>query len=293
MPAVGDLLRDTQVSQDSTYTPPSSGSAQRRYTTNIPDSWNIIYAFGGVTMAAAVRAAREALSQPSFDLLSANATFLSPIKAGPASIDVRTLRSGKGSEQMAVDLRAGTTGEHSDLHLSVSFGPRRANDTRFQDPDMPSVKRPEETHPPEPPPDYPMLKLPYHQSVQIKSCGSRMPWDMSWEGGKARWVGWFRFANTPRLSDGTLDPIAYIPPCDMIGPALLQARGPKASPSMVVSLEITVHFLQKTQSEWLLQDTQCYHAGDGYASGMVHLWDEEGVLVAHAIQRAVMRPRFF
>ncbi len=27
---------------------------------------------------------------------------------------------------------------------------------------------------------------------------------------------------------------------------------------MVVSLEISVHFLAKPNSEWLLQDTQCY-----------------------------------
>lgn len=293
MPAVGDLLRDTRVSLDSSFMPASSGAPSRRFTAHIPDSWNILYAFGGVTMATAVRAAREALSQPSFDLLSATATFLSPVKAGPASIDVRTLRSGKGSEQMAVDLRGEGSAEQSDLHVAVSFGPQRPSDTRIQDPEYPRVTRPEDTHPPAPPPDYPMLKLPYHRSVEIKSCNDRMPWDMSWDGGKARWVGWFRFVNTPRLSDGTLDPIAYIPPCDMIGPALLQARGPKATPTMVVSLEISVHFLQKTQSEWLLQDTQCYHAGDGYASGMVHLWDEQGVLVAHAIQRAVMRPRFF
>ena len=288
MPAIGDLLRDTRVSED----PTRSTDKQRRYQATIPDSWNILYAFGGVTMATAVNAARTALSQPSFDLLSATATFVAPIQAGPATIDVRTLRSGKGSEQMVVDLRSGE-GDHSDLHVAVTFGPKRESDTRFADPPVPIVKKPDDTHPPPPPADYPMLKLPYHQSVEIKSCGDRMPWDTSWEGDKARWVGWFRFANTPRLADGTLDPIAYIPPCDMIGPALLQARGPKAAPTMVVSLEISVHFLQKTSSEWLLQDTQCYHAGDGYASGMVHLWDEQGTLVAHAIQRAVMRARFF
>lgn len=288
MPAVGDLLRDTRVSLD----PTQSSDALRRYRADIPDSWNILYTFGGVTMATAVRAAREALSQPSFDLLSATCTFLAPVSAGPASIDVRTLRKGKGSEQMSVDLRSGDS-EESNLHVSVTFGPKRASDTRFVDPARPIVKNPDDTHPPLPPPDYPMLKLPYHQCVQIKSCGDRMPWDTSWEGDKARWVGWFRFVNTPRLADGTLDQIAYIPPCDMIGPALLQARGPKAPPTMVVSLEISVHFLEKTTSEWLLQDTQCYHAGDGYASGMVHLWDEQGTLVAHAIQRAVMRARFF
>ncbi len=281
MPVAGDLLRDTRVSPDTTR--------EGRYRTEIPDSWNMLYAFGGLTMATAVQAARETLTQKSFDLLSASATFLAPIHAGPASIDVRTLRRGKGSEQMAVDLRAGE-GDHSDLHVSVTFGPKRASDTRFADPERPDVPAPADTHPPTPPPDFPTLDLPYYKSVEIKSCIGRMPWDQTWEGGRARWVGWFRFTHTPRRADGTLDPLAYIPPCDMIGPALLQARGPKASPVMVVSLEISVHFLESTRSEWLLQDTQMYHAGDGYASGMVHLWDESGALVAHAIQRAVMRP---
>ena len=183
MPAIGDLLRDTRVSED----PTRSTDKQRRYQATIPDSWNILYAFGGVTMATAVNAARTALSQPSFDLLSATATFVAPIQAGPATIDVRTLRSGKGSEQMVVDLRSGE-GDHSDLHVAVTFGPKRESDTRFADPPVPIVKKPDDTHPPPPPADYPMLKLPYHQSVEIKSCGDRMPWDTSWEGDKARWV---------------------------------------------------------------------------------------------------------
>ncbi|HEX6242057.1 MAG TPA: hypothetical protein VFZ61_14205, partial [Polyangiales bacterium] len=66
-----------------------------------------------------------------------------------------------------------------------------------------------------------------------------------------------------------------------------------ASPQLVVSLEINVHFYEHTDSEWLLQDAHIYQAGDGYVSGSVRLWDQRRRLVAHALQRAVLRARAF
>src|SRR5262245_3906879 len=134
----GQLLEDTRVVKDA--------STPGRYLATITPHWNILYAFGGVTMAAAVSAARAALSQPSFELLTTSCTFLTPVQAGPVTLDVRTLRAGKGSEQLAVDLYQG--GTEPALHLVASFGPRRdEHGGGFVDLRCPEVPQPEDTHP--------------------------------------------------------------------------------------------------------------------------------------------------
>ena len=64
-----DFCRDTAVR------PLGDG----RYAATIPDDWRIIYAFGGVSMAVAVRAVLAEIDRPDLDLLSAHALFCSPM----------------------------------------------------------------------------------------------------------------------------------------------------------------------------------------------------------------------
>ncbi|MDB4975165.1 MAG: acyl-CoA thioesterase-like protein [Myxococcaceae bacterium] len=283
---IGNLREDTAVTPDPTR--------PGRYRATISPHWNIMYVFGGLTMATAVSAARAALTQPSFDLLSATATYLSPIQAGPMTLDVRRLRVGKGSEQLAVDMRHGQPDDAregtSDLHVVCTFGPKRPSETRFTDLTFPEVPRPEALERPKPPPGFGVSRLPYHYSVEVRPVLGNLPWDRDWEAGPARWMAWHRLRNTPRLPDGTVDPLAYVPAADMIGPAVRQGQGPRAKLEMVISLEISLHVYARTDSEWLLQESHASHAGDGYASGRVNLWDEHGTLVAQASQRAMLKP---
>ena len=277
----GDLLEDTRVHRDPVQ--------PHRLRATISPAWNILYAFGGVTMATAVNAARACVSQPGFELLTATATFLSPVKAGTLLMNVRTLRKGKGSEQLTVELHEGEKPEPS-LHLITSFGPKRESDTALVDLAAPDVPQPDEIPAHMPRGGSAMLMLPYYHSVETRVVPAV---EQPGPANQARWRGWLRFVKTPRLADGSLDPIAYVPACDMIGPALRVARGRGAASQMVISLEISLHFYARTDSEWLLQDAQIYQAADGYASGVVHLWDQHKRLVGHALQRAVLRPRAF
>lgn len=281
MHRAGDLLEDTRVTAD-------AERPMRMHATLSP-AWNILYAFGGVTMAAAVNAARSCLSQPGFELLTATGTFLSPVQAGALVMDVRTLRKGKGSEQLTVELREARHKSPA-LHVVTSFGPRREGDTALQIIPFPDVPLPDAIPAHVPKDGSAMMMLPYYHSVETRVPPSRSP-ELDIE--QARWRGWLRFKNTPRLADGTLDPLAYVPACDMIGPALRVARGRSAAPTMVISLEISLHFYARTASEWLLQDAQIFQAADGYVSGVVHLWDQDKRLVGHALQRALLRPRAF
>jgi hypothetical protein len=92
----------------------------------------------------------------------------------------------------------------------------------------------------------------------------------------------------PRLPDGTIDPISLPIPADMLGPAVGQRTGP--SSFFVVTLELGLHWFARTTSSWVLQHVVSPHAGDGYASGHVYLWDEDRTLLGFATQRARMRP---
>jgi acyl-CoA thioesterase len=282
---IGNFAEDTAVTAD----PQHPG----RYTANLSPNWNILYVFGGVTMATAVSAARAAVSQPDFELLTATATFLSPIQAGPQTLDVRKLRAGKGAEQLTVEMRCDASSEGrtgSDLHVVCTFGPRRRADTKFVDLAFPTVPGPNDIARPKPPPGSGVARLPYHYSVESRPVLGNLPWDNDWKPGPARWAAWHRLRNNVRLHDGTLDPLVYVPAADMIGPAVRQAQGPGPRLTMSISLEISLHVFARTDSEWLLQDAHASQAGDGYASGIVNLWDERGVLVAQALQRAILRP---
>jgi acyl-CoA thioesterase len=72
-------------------------------------------------------------------------------------------------------------------------------------------------------------------------------------------------------------------------PAIGQKLGPGARAFMAPSCDLTVHFLAPTRDEWLLAQVRCNHAGEGYASATVHLWDRERRLVAFATQMMYMR----
>jgi acyl-CoA thioesterase len=288
----GDLLEDTRVEP----VPDHPG----RYRATISNAWNIMYVFGGVTMATALSAARAALAQPDFEPLIATGTFLSPLHAGSVMLDVRSLRRGKGAEQLAVELRAdGSDGPA--LHLVSSFGPRRESEIRALDLSFPDVPPPESIPAHVPRPGASMLLLPYYHSIETRvppaaeHAAEAVAGALYTEGAspRSRWAGWQRFRKTPRLADGSLDPLAYVLASDSIGPALRVLRGRGAPPVMMISLEISLHFFERTDSEWLLQDVQIYRAADGYVSGIVHLWDERKRLVGHALQRALLRPRAF
>jgi len=258
----------------------------------------IVHTRGGLTMAAAVSAARAAVTQPGFEPLIATGTFLAPLHAGPIALDVRSLRRGKGAEQLAVELRAEDS-EAPALHLVSTFGPQRDSGVHALDLVFPDVPPPESIPAHVPRPGASMLLMPYYHSIETRVPPAAKPDAVAGAlhtdgvNQRSRWAGWLRFKKTPRRADGSLDPLAYVLAADSIGPALRVLRGRGAPPMMMISLEISVHFFERTDSEWLLQDVQIYRAADGYVSGIVHLWDERKRLVGHALQRALLRPRAF
>jgi len=114
-----------------------------------------------------------------------------------------------------------------------------------------------------------------------------------WAPGPARSLSWHRLLKEPRRPDGTIDPVAYCAPADILGPAVfsrLGPLGPDNPPFLVLSLEINVQFVATTTSPWILQHCRVPQAAAGYAYAEVELWDPDRRLIAFATQRGHIRP---
>lgn len=284
--AAGDLLRDTTLTAD----PDTPG----RYRGTIPDAWRVQYAFGGVTMTAALRAMQQHLGRDDVELVTANAIFCAPIPTGPIVADVATLRSGRSAAQVACDVRLPDSDAVA-LRVHGVFGHAHDTDLAFVDAQFPDdVHMPDDCPPEEPaPPQYQWPQIPFHDQTEWRPAlkGAVAPWDPTFTKGPARFAAWTRLLVEPRLADGSYDPLALGVPADSIGPAIGRGLGPPRREFMSLSLEIGLRFVQAptTTPAWVLQDMQCWIAGNGYATGPTLLWDTDGNLLAIAQQTAHLR----
>ena len=284
--APGDLLRDTSLVAD----PDRPG----RYEGAIPEAWKVVYAFGGVTMTAALRAMQTHLARPDLQLVTANAIFCAPVHCGPVAVDVELLRNGRTAAQVGSNLFVpGTDGVA--LRTHGVFGRPHDTDLAFRDIEFPAdVKMPDECEPPPPrSPDDPWPPINFHDQTEWLPALPFAPWGEDRPPGPARFASWTRLRVQPLLPDGSYDLLALGVPSDSIGPAIGQGLGNVGRHFMSLSLEIGIRFIRPPEGAWVLQHMRCWHCGDGYATGPTELWDEHGNLLAIAQQTAhLRRPNF-
>ena len=290
----GDLLADIDAA-------PVAGRAHRG-ALELSPAWNVFYAFGGTTMAATVRAAERTVDRPDLHLLTATATFCSPVPHGPVALEGRLLRDGRSAAQAVAELHTGDpdAGRGPALHVTAVFGDRRPIHVDYVD-----LVFPDDAPPPEECPDAlaegdapgegdnPFQPINFHRQIEWRPAIGSSPASRTWVPGPARYGAWMRFRREPRRADGTLDPVALAVPGDSLGGAVWQRLGPFGPdnpPFLVLSLEITLHVLADTDTTWLFQHVRCHHARDGYAVGTTELWDLDRRLVGLAVQRARLRP---
>lgn len=284
----GDIVRDT--------TPRPVEGIQGRYVAAIPDAWRIFYAFGGATMATALRAADDALDRDDLSLRTADATFCQAVPCGPVALQVEVLRQGRSAAQALVRLwsigseadAAGPVG--NDLVVTAVFGAAQDSPYRFVGARFPSeVPGPDQSVPRADLDDGPFARIPYHQQTELRlpDPERRRP---DAPPGDPRASTWFRFRVPPLRADGTWEPAALALPGDILGTAVHAGTGGAVGPFLVISLQISLHVLGETRADWLLQHTTAHRAGDGYASGTAELWEPEGRLVAVATQCAKLQP---
>jgi hypothetical protein len=129
----------------------------------------------------------------------------------------------------------------------------------------------------------------WNELVEGRTVTGHAPWE-EYEPDRAEQVLWYRFDETPRLDDGTVDPFALVVLADTMPGAVGERVGPGEREWFAPSIDLTVHLLDHCRSTWVLAHNRARFAGDGYASADMALWDcgEEGGdpprLVAYATQ---------
>ena len=207
---------------------------------------------------------------------------------GPIEIQVQRLRIGKSMSQLQVTARAAGSDEGG-LTLLAAYGQDREGFT-FVDSEPPEAPPPDQCPPPaEPPPGFRRWRSSFFEQMETRPVRMNPPWKNDWTAGRAEAVRWLRFRRTPRLADGTLDPLALVAVSDTMPPAIGQKLGPGSPFFFAPSCDLTVHVFESTREEWLLVRSRCRHAGEGYASADCEIWSRDRRLLVYATQLMYLR----
>ena len=275
-----DLAKDTAVTRLQV--------APGWYTAQLSDEWNFRTPSGGVLMTIAMRAMQEELDDADLRPVSANTHFCSPVPAGPLEIRVEILRHGGAAAQIRAQLSS-TKMPGPGLEVSATFG-RQRDGIEVIDASPPAVPPPHEARVIERPRGSVANWVPtFYQNFETRLALGAPWWEENWQPGPARLARWFRYKVDQNLADGRFDPLALPPIIDTMPQALLQKLGPDHPPFHAPSLDLTVHFLEDTSSQWLLSDVHARRARAGYATADCEVWDDHGRLVAFATQTMMLR----
>ncbi|MCW5891406.1 MAG: thioesterase family protein [bacterium] len=274
-----DLSCDTAVTR--------LAAAPGWYTADLPNAWDFRTPSGGVLMTVAMRAMQAELGEPDLVPLSANTHFCSPVPAGPLEIRVEVLRRGNVAAQVRCALSS-TTMPGPGLEVSATFGRARPG-VDVLDAEFPPVAMPGDGMPIVP--GVRDFRPRFLENFECRLALGSAWWTREWAAGPARMGRWFRYHLPPRLADGRFDPLAIPPIADTMPPALVQRLGPDAPPFHAPSLDLTVHFLEDTPSEWLLTWVHARRARAGWATADCEIWDDRKRLVAIATQMMMIRRR--
>jgi acyl-CoA thioesterase len=259
------------------------------FTAEIDDRWMlVIVPQGGAVAAIAARAMTAALGQPEQRLRSLSAVFAGQVATGPVEIEVTVLRTGRSMSQLQATVR--NTGAEAGLTAIAVFGAsRRGFD--FTELIFPEVPPPDELRGyRDPVPDgikfeFSRAPMPFWEEiVECRPARARAPWE-PFEDGPAEIVNWYRLDDPPIGDDGRLDPAAAIVLCDTM-PGAVGQKVPSGDDAWFgPSADFTIHLLGSARPGWLLAHNRARHAGDGYGSVEMALWDPvDRRLVAHASQ---------
>jgi acyl-CoA thioesterase len=274
-------MRKTPFGQQTSVEPHSGGG---RYRAVVSDEWNApVLPHGGIVTALALRAMAAEIGSSDQTLRSVTTVFAAQVPPGPVDIDVTVLRAGRTMSQATATVRP--TGQDSGHTALAIFGGTR-HGFEFTDVTCPKVAPPEQCpsfRDPLPEGVTPFPSASFWERVESRVAVGHAPWD-EWEPSTSERVSWYRFDDPPVDDDGEWDPLALVTLCDTMPGAVGERMGPGRPMWFGPSADLTVHVLGRATSEWLLAFNRARHAGDGYASVEMELWDPARGLVAYATQ---------
>lgn len=263
-----------------------------RYATTVSPCWELaVVPQGGILAAIATRAMERELDDPTQTLRTMTAMFAGQVAGGPVEIDVQLLRRGRSMSQLTATVR--NPGVDAGLTAIAAFGGRRRGFefTELVFPDVPGPEGQRSFR--DPPPegivfefDRPPMPF-WEEIVESRPVIGRPPWE-EFIDGPAEAAFWYRLDDPPLGPDGLLDLAGPIVLCDTMPSSVGQKVGPDAGPWFAPSVDYTLHLFRAPSPGWLLAHHKARHAGDGYASVELSLWDpspsEGPALVAYGTQ---------
>lgn len=254
-----------------------------RYRTEIDPAWNCpVVPHGGIVTAIAARAMQDELAHPEQPLRSVTAVFAGQVRPGAAEIDVSVLRRGRTMSQATATLRnVGVAAGHTSVAV---FGASRPG-FEFTDLTPPHPPPPEECPSFRDRPDgwEEQIHFNFWEHVEGRAAVGHAPWE-DYLPTTSEGQYWYRMDDSPRRPDGIIEPLALVTLCDTMPGAVRERMGPGLPVWLPPSADLTVHLLGDARSDWLLGRNRARHAGDGYASVELELWDPEVGLVAYGTQ---------
>jgi acyl-CoA thioesterase II len=224
--------------------------------------------FGGAGLGAAVEVMEAFTGRP---VIWATAQYLSFAKVGSVlSLDVEEVVRGNATSQARVVVRHD---DHEVLTVNAALGSR---DTQAQGSYavMPDVPRPL---------DSPLrehrfgVKDSINEHIQARIASGRPSEELdgtpSPDGRSALW------ARLPGVAANSAAGLAVLG--DFVPFGIGQALGLRAGGS---SLDNTIRMVRLVPTEWVLLDIRIHAVHNGFGHGLVHLWAEDGTLMATASQ---------
>lgn len=262
-----------------------------RYLARIGPEWVLaMVPQGGLVAAVAARAmiAELGTDQP---LRSIHGVFAGPVPHGEVVADVRVLRRGRSVSQAEVTVRA--PGADAGFSALAVFGADRPgfSFTELAYPDVPDASECRSWREP-PPPESGITDAKqwqfWEEVLEGRAALGHAPWE-DVPRGAAECASWFRFDEPPLAADGQLDQLALLVMADVMPGAVFERLGRTEDRWFAPSVDLSVHLFGHATPGWILAHAKAHHAGDGYASAEMALWDPraEGgpALVAWASQQ--------
>jgi acyl-CoA thioesterase len=237
-----------------------------RFAFDVADGWQQGRgAFGGLVLGAMARALEQHLARPGWALRALNAEIFAPVVAGPAAIEIETLRTGTGVATLSA--RLAQEGE-ARARATAAFGKQRVTDREsvfLEAPSMPPFEDVEVA------PIRSPIGPAFAQHLEYRPISS--PWNR----GHQRVEGFIRFREASR-GIGAPEIVAL---CDSYYPA---AWGTEPAPRPMSTLAFTIEIVSELAGLGAT-DPYFYRAHvaashDGFSVEFRELWDARGRLLA-------------
>jgi len=227
--------------------------------------------FGGVGLGASIAAVESDFDRP---VVWATAQFLSFARP-PSVVEIAVTELVRGHRNSQVRAVGRVDGEEI-FTVTGAAGRRPATNEGSWAirPDVP---------PPETCPDrqvMPQHRGTLNERLDIRLADARGPEELPGPPGDGRCSLWVRLPDL-EMSAAALSIVG-----DYVPFGISQALGRRAGGN---SLDNTIRIVRRHPTEWILADIRVHAVADGYGHGLVHLWGDDGTLLATASQSTIVR----